>query len=246
VFSPDGKSIAFISIADRAIKRVSIGGGAPVTICQDVVPVNMSWTPDGILFSQIYNGVQRVSPNGGKPETLVRPANNEQIQAPQILPGGQTILFTVAPAEGDAAIWDKAKIVVQNLKSGERKTLIDGGSNAQYLPTGHVVYALRGVLLAQPFDLHRLEITGGAVPIVEGVVRGGFGIAQFAFSNNGSLIYLPGPVSGGTGDERTLALVDRDGGIVPLKIPSGAYGFTRASRDGTVRVNKNETHGVKV
>ena len=67
--------------------------------------------------------------------------------------------------------WDKARIVVQSLQSGERKTLIEGGSDPRYLPTGHIVYAVSGRLFAIALDVRRLEVKGGAVPIVEGVLR---------------------------------------------------------------------------
>lgn len=60
---------------------------------------------------------------------------------------------------------------MQSLDSGERKTLIEGGSDARYVPTGHIVYALSGTLLAVPFDVRRLQVTGGPTPVVEGVRR---------------------------------------------------------------------------
>ncbi len=234
VFSPDGKSLVFWANVERALKRIAIGGGAPVTICQDVAPLAVTWNADGIVFTQFGGGVLRVSPNGGKPEPLVKVNGGEQVQGPQMLPGGQAVLFTLATGSSLAgAAWDKAKIVVETLKSGVRKTLIDGGSDARYVPTGHLVYALNGVLLAQPFDLRRLETTGGTVPVVEGIARTFYGAAQFGFSNTGSLIYIPGPVSGGATSGRTLALVDRKGEVEPLKnIPSGAYFSPRVSRDG--------------
>ena len=99
---------------------------------------------------------------------------------PQVLPGGKAILFTLvtdltaAQTAPNAARWDKAQIVVHSLTSDTRKTLIDGGSHARYLPSGHIVYAVGGVLFAAPFDLQREEVTGSSVPVVEGVQRGAF------------------------------------------------------------------------
>ena len=87
-----------------------------------------------------------------------------------MLPGGDWVLFTLATAAATDG-WDRARIVVQSLTSGERKTLIEGGSDARYLPTGHLVYALGGVVFAVPFDLRQLAVTGGPVPVVEGVKR---------------------------------------------------------------------------
>ncbi len=232
LFSPDGRSIAFWSGADQTIKKIALSGGAAVTICPaDIPPFGMSWGTDGILFGQGSKGIMRVSANGGKPELLVSAKAGELAHGPQILPGGQTVLFTLATGTGDS--WDKAHIVVQTLRSGERKILIEGGSDARYLPTGHIVYALGGVLFAVPFDLKRREVTGGPVPIVEGVRRSGTatGTAHFSVSDTGSLIYVPGPAAT-TAAQNNLALIDRKGAVEPLKLPSGAYQFPRISPDG--------------
>ena len=109
--------------------------------------------------------------------------------------------------------WDTAKVFVKSLKPGSpRKHIIDGGSDARYVSTGHIVYAYGGTLFAISFDLSRLQVTGGQMPVVEGVRRAeATGSAQFSFSSTGSLIYVPGPVSAGGGAERTLALLDRKG-----------------------------------
>ena len=175
----------------------------------------------------------RVSANGGKPELLVNVKGDEQAQGPQVLPDGQTVLFTLATGTS-ADRWDKAHIVVHSLRSGERKTLIEGGSDARYLPTGRIVYVLAGVLFAVPFDLRRLEVTGGPIPIVEGVRRSAgasTGSAHFSFSNTGSLIYVPGPAGMST-NSRAFVLVDRTGGTERLKLPPGAYVHPRVSPDG--------------
>ena len=94
---------------------------------------------------------------------------------PQLLPDGGTLLFTIVKRT-TAAIdrWDDAQIVVQSLETGVRKPLIEGGSDARYVPTGHIVYVSGGTLFAVPFDLPKLEVTGGAVPVVEGVRRENF------------------------------------------------------------------------
>jgi Tol biopolymer transport system component len=230
-FSPDSRSITFFSIADQAIKRIAVSGGAAVTICPADRPLGISWGPDGIVFGQRSKGILRVSPNGGAAEVLVRVKDTELVHGPRVLPGGQHVLFTLATGTAPDR-WDKAHIVVQSLKSGERRTLIEGGSDARYVPTGHIVYAVSGRLFAIAFDLRRLEVIGDAVPIVEGVSRGATsatGASHFSFSSTGSLVYLPGPVSASS---RQLALVDRQGVIEPLKLDPGPYQSPRMSPDG--------------
>ena len=139
----------------------------------------------------------RVSPNGGKPEVLVDLNDSEDgAFGPQLLPDGDTLLFTIAKRTSVAINrWDDAQIVVQSLKTRVRKALIEGGTDARYVPTGHIVYMSGGTLFAVPFDLPKLEVTGGAVPVVEGIRREDFStdLAHYAFSNSGSLVYVPGP-----------------------------------------------------
>jgi Tol biopolymer transport system component len=236
VFSPDSRSIAFYSQSERAIKKIAVSGGAAVTICPaDVESLGrMNWDADGIVFVQARKGLMRVSANGGQPEVLVSVKDGEVAYGPQLLPGGEWVLFTVATAT-TADAWDKAQVVVQSLKSSERRTLVSGGSDGRYVPTGHLVYALGGVLFAVPFDLGHLAIRGGPAPIIEGVRRantGLTGVAHFSVSSTGSLVFIPGPVSLSSALS-DLALVDRNGTLQPLKLQPGAYEYPRLSPDGT-------------
>jgi Tol biopolymer transport system component len=230
VFSPDGRSIAFF--ADRTIKKIAVSGGTAVTICPaGPLFYGMTWDSGGIIFGQGAKGIMRVSANGGQPTVLVSVRDGELAHGPQALPGGEWVLFTIATA-ATADGWDKAQIVVQSLKSSERKTLVSGGADARYLPTGHLVYALGSVLFAVPFDLRQLAVTGGPVPIVEGVRRSASGLtgtAQFSVSSTGSLVFVPGLGSAAGLD---LALIDRNGTPQPLKLPPGPYEYPRVSPDG--------------
>jgi serine/threonine-protein kinase len=98
------------------------------------------------------------------------------------------------------------------------------------------VYALSGTLLAVPFDLERLRVLGGPVPIVEGVRRtqsaaNNFQAAQFTFSNQGALAYVPGPISASI-LQAQLALVDRKGLTEPLNLRPAPYVAPRVSPNG--------------
>ena len=143
-----------------------------------------------------------------------------------MLPGGE-LLFTL----GYGRNWHDARIVAQSLESGERKVLIQGGRDARYVATGHLVYVLDGTLLAVPFDADSLEVTGGPVPMAEGVMTGGgfAGTAQFAVSDAGSLVYYSGRRYL---TERTLVWVDRQGREEALTAEPRAYGYPRISPDG--------------
>jgi Tol biopolymer transport system component len=232
VFSPDGRALAFYSTNDHAIKRIAVTGGIAETVCPADNPFGMSWSKDGILFAEGEKGILRVSENGGQPESLARVKKGELAQGPQMLPGGKAFLFTLASGAPGLDTWDKAQIVVQDLKSGERKTLITGGSDARYLQTGHIVYAISGNLFAIPFDLGSLEVKGGQVPVLEGVRRANpTGAAEFSISGTGSLIFLSGQVSA-TNAMTGLALLDPKGMIELLKVPPKAYAYPRVSPNG--------------
>ena len=92
------------------------------------------------------------------------------------------------------------------------------------------------MLWAVPFDLPRLQVTGGPVSIVEGVARGfgGVGLAtsQFSVADSGSLVYIPGPASASSA-RRTLVSIDQKGTTQPLKVPAGADLSPRVAPDGT-------------
>jgi hypothetical protein len=190
---------------------------------RDVALKVLSWADDTILLGLGGRGIARVSANGGTLERIVTVKGGELAHGPQTLPGGRAVMFTLATATSDDR-WDRAKIVVQVLASGERKTLIDDGADARYLRTGHVVYARGGILFAIPFDRGRLAVVGGPVRIAEGVARAqgtssDTGAAQFSVSNTGSLISLTGPTSTAS-SPRDLTLMDRKGIIQTLKLPS--------------------------
>jgi dipeptidyl aminopeptidase/acylaminoacyl peptidase len=165
---------------------------------------------------------------------LVTVKAGEVADGPELLPDGQSVLFTVAPSTGGPDRWDRAQIVAQSLATGQRTILIDGGSDGRYLNSGHLVYARGGVLLAIPFDARRLATQGGPVPIVEGIKRSDgnqTGATHFSVSKTGSLVYVPGPAftSAAQGD---LAFCDRKGAIEKLKLPSGSFEGPRISPNG--------------
>ena len=83
--------------------------------------------------------------------------------------------------------------------------------------------------MAVPFDLERLEVTGAAVPILEGVRMTLEGTVEYGFSELGSLVYIPGP----TGEpQRRLVWLDRRGVEESLAAPLRNYSIPRLSPDG--------------
>ena len=236
-FSPDGQWIGYFSLSDQRLKKVAISGGAPVALC-DIGEglAGASWdSDDTIVYSDLSSGIMRVSANGGTPESLVNGSRadlmkNGLLTYPQMFHDGKTLLFTNA-----AFTAATSQIVIQSLPSGERKVLVRGGTDARYLPTGHIVYALTNNnisnLFAVPFDLDKLEVTGGSVSVLEG-------FSAAAFSDSGTLVYVSQPaVDAGststTASGRTLVWVDRQGKEKPLGAAPEVYSDFKISPDGT-------------
>jgi eukaryotic-like serine/threonine-protein kinase len=236
-FSPDGQTIGFFH--EGSLKRIAASGGAPVVICGMVEnPFGVSWEADNtILFGQ-PKGIMRVSANGGTPQLVIPAKQNEIFHGPQLLPDGEWMLFSVTTVPGQTR-WDQGTIVVQSLRSGERKIVWQGGSDAKYVNTGHLVYAVGRALFAVPFDVAALKVTGGPVSMVQGLSRpsnqaGATGTANYGVSAGGTLVYLTGPSLGPAGTTlNSLVWVDRNGREDPVPAPARSYVYPRISPDGT-------------
>ena len=238
--SPDGQSVGFFRSGRGGgrteLVRMAVTGGAPVKLADSDIPSGASWGTDGTILYGQPDGIWQVSENGGEPQHLIATDPTvERVYGPQRLPGGDWVMFTLAPEAG-VALWDEADIVAESPASGARKVLRQGGgTDARYVPTGHLVYAYQSVLYAVPFDVSSLAVLGGPVPVVQGVRVGaattvGSGAVFYAFTTGGTLVYVPGSGIGNAGN--TLAWVDGSGGRELIELPPGQYAHPRFSPDG--------------
>jgi serine/threonine protein kinase len=171
-FSPDGQWLGFF--AGVLMKKIAVGGGAAVTLANALQPSGASWGSQGVIaFVPTFNGaLQQLPDAGGTQQPLTRFEKGETTQRwPDLLPGGKAVLF----ATGTTAFnFTNAQISIQSLGKGERLSPIQGGTGGtqpRYAPSGHLIYAQGGNLMAVPFDPQRLTATGAAVPVVEGVAQ---------------------------------------------------------------------------
>lgn len=236
-FSPDGQWIGFFSFGDSQLKKIPVAGGTAVALCKATNPFGVSWGTDNMIVFGQPEGIMRVSANGGTPELLVAgKAKEEQVDGPQMLPGGEWVLFSVTRQTAAANRWDVAEIVTQSLQSGERKVLWRGGSDARYVSTGHLTYALGDALFALPFDMDRVEVSGGPIPLLAGLQRAPgqaqqTGTAHYGFSDAGTFVHIAATAA--AAQARTLAWVDRSGREEAIAAPPRAYLAPRISPDGT-------------
>ena len=175
-------------------------------------------------------GLHRVSAQGGNPTVLTTP-NRERGEAdhlwPQLLPGGRAVLFTItSTTQGQEA----SQIAILELPVGTPRIVIRGGSQAQYVQSGHLVYAAAGTLRAIPFDLKRLETVGTAIPVISDVATLSNGTAEFDVAADGTLIYAPGGIN--FAPPRNLVWVDRQGRETAVPgAPARSYISPRLSPD---------------
>lgn len=230
-FSPDGEWLAFA--AGGKLKKVRLTGSPPVTLADAPALHGVTWAANGRLYfaPSSVSGIASVPADGGAVDTVTSPDAQKGEAAhrwPYALPGGRGLLYTVQGAEGDSL--ETARIAALSLDTGERRLVIEGGTFPSYTPTGHLLYARAGRLLAVPFDLGRLEARGPAVPIADEVTVSPLsGAAQLACSPNGLCVYAPG---GPQAVARSLLWVTRDGSTRPAAEARRAYFGPRLSPDG--------------
>ena len=231
-FSPDGQWIAFF--AGGKLKKIAASGGAVVTLCDAPNGRGGTWTEDGSIIFSPNNTVNvvlmRVPAAGGTPEPFSTLDKGEVTQRwPQVLPGGKAVLYSSGASQ---TAWETGNLVAQPLPSGARKILLRGGYYGRYVPSGHLVFIREGTLFAAPFDLNRLEVTGPAVPAVEGIlaspaVTGG---AQFAVGGNGALVYVLGQL---VSNNAPIQWMDRSGKLTSLRSMPANWSNPVFSPDGT-------------
>src|SRR5262249_4767982 len=237
-FSPDGKWLGFF--ADGKLKKISVTGGAAVTLCDAPNGRGASWADDESIVFLPQNGpgisLARVSSSGGKPQAALSLADGEVTQRwPQALPGGKAILFTSSASSGG---FEDANIVVADLTTGARKIIQRGGYFGRYVDSGHLVYMHDATLFATAFDLDRREARGQPIPVVEGIAGGGSaagfgtgaaGAAQFAVSRTGALAYSSGITSS---DMVPMQWMDRAGKTTQLRTTATNWSNPQIAPDG--------------
>jgi Tol biopolymer transport system component/predicted Ser/Thr protein kinase len=229
-FSPDGQWLGYVT--PSSMKKVSVTGGAPITLCQVDRSRGASWGPDGtiVFAASSDSGLSIVPATGGEPQvltTLDEAAGEVSHRWPQWLPGGRRVLFT---AGTDSADFSSASLVVLDVQSGERTIIHRGGFYGRYVPTGHVLYVNDGTVFALPFDLGKLRATGTQFPVLEGIEADQVhGSAQYDVADTGLLAYLPA-----VADLRPFSIVrvDQNQRSVNLWQEPGVFGTPRLSPDG--------------
>ena len=231
MFSPDSSRIAFFQLGD--LKWVPVEGGPAVTVRSVGTPggVGSAWVENSFLIVGIgSNGIMSIPEGGGQPTPLthVSAEEGENIHAwPAGLPGESSILYT---ALGPGGGWEDGRTVLFDPDTGERQVLVEGGTQARYSPTGHILYVEEtGTVFARPFDLQAREWTGPAEAVVSDVRTSTWGGgASYHVSDTGVLAWLDGSEFEGN----RLVTLDRTGAEI-REYGASTADYLTLSRDGT-------------
>ena len=231
-FSPDGQWIGFF--ANGKLNKIPVTGGAVIPLCAATTGRGATWGEDGTIMVAIGGSdLFRIPDSGGTLQPLPAPTDRRarSHRFPQILPGGQAVLFTTGVG---TLSFEDGQIDILSLKTGKWKTVQSGGYFGRYLPTGHLLYVHNGSLFGVRFDLARLETRGAPAPLLEKVAANtATGGAQLDWSSgpsgHGMLVYFGGKSSG---TDRTISWVDRAGKVDPFLATPGDYLDPHLSPDG--------------
>lgn len=223
IFSPDGRSIVYWAQDDSVIERVPVTGGTPVRVARVANPLGMSWTADGhLLVGQGTQGIARIASGATSAETVITLAAGETAISPQMLPDGDTVLFSLG--QGTPATWT---VVAQSIRTG-RRTSVVAGSNARYLPSGMLVYVSGGNVLTDRFETASLKPAGQPAIVGRGVaVASSTGMAELSVAPSGALVYGSNEAA-----PVRMALVSLDGQRTVLGDVLADANAPRVSRDG--------------
>lgn len=221
-FSPNGQQVGFF--AKGRVFTVPVAGGAAKAVADSQVGRGATWGEDDVItytpLAASGGTLFRVSATGaGTPEPLgPMPDGHVTQRWPQALPGNRAVLYTTAPTVDN---FDEGCLVAQTLDGALPRVLQCGGSFWTYVASGHVLYVHAGTVFAAPFDVSQLAVTGAGVPVLEGVESSAVsGVAQFAVSRDGVLVYLSGA---GRGADVGIDIVDRQGTAIPLPGPASNW-----------------------
>jgi len=221
--------------AEGKLNKVSIEGGVSQSLCK-ASEYGASWgVDDKIVFSDTNFGLSTITASGGKSESLTIPDKTREEndhRLPSYLPDGKGILFTVM----QSAVDQSPHVALFSYKTREWEYLLDDASHAQYVPTGHIVFLRRGVLMGIPFSLSEQNILGQAVPITSNIMQNlnyvskNTTAGQFSISKSGDLIYAAGGVVPDW--KNSLVWVDHKGNDEPASSQLDQHFTPRLSPDG--------------
>jgi len=224
-WSPDSRFLAFYS--DGRLRKIDAAGGPPVTICEAENGKGGSWNEAGqILFAPAHNTpISLVSAAGGEPRAVTELPEGVVGHRFPLWLDDDRFLFLARSVAGAAS--DRIMVGSIGTPTAGREVLAAASNVA--VASGRLLFVREGILMAQPFDTGRAEVTGDAVPVAEDVLyMGGARWGVFSASQTGRLTYLTGAVQ----RESELVWVDGTGRVISQLGAGVLHRDVRLSPDG--------------
>ena len=254
-WSPDSKSIVFTDTGTSKLKRVELTGGAAITLA-DAPSHNAAvsglgtWNRDGVILFGGSEGIHRTSASGGG-ATLLTKVDSKQKESghgfPQFLPDGKRFLYFVA--SGDSNVQG---VYASSLDAPQQRTLIvRTDAKAVYVPPkgdapGYLLWMQESNLVAQRFNIDRLEREGEPVSVTENIPRNPNQAARAAYwaSDAGTLLYISG---NGRNSINRVVWMARDGKLLGDALPEAGLNHPALSPDGTrLAIRRQDGQGVDI
>jgi serine/threonine-protein kinase len=216
--SPDGQWVVFRQ--GPGLVKTQLAGGPILPVAEP--GYNPHWFSQEEILYAGPGGAYTVNAAGGSGTQILE----GNVNRPFMLPGGRGLLY--GSGQG---------VVLADLTSGDTTLIAPGGSNARYVPTGHILYGDRDLqaVFALPFDIESLTVTGEAAPVLPSVNIFGGGAVQLAVSDNGTLVHGLAVAEGRVAGEERMTWFAADGTRTDLLqvFGRGQVGYPRISPDGT-------------
>jgi Tol biopolymer transport system component len=213
-WSPDGRYVAFG--AHNQLKKIDVSGGPPQTLWEAAgASGSGAWNKDGVIvFGGLPGPMRRISESGGVPADLtpaIRGGAASFTGIPSFLPDGRHFLYFFAGA-APREMWGVYSGSIDAKPDQQpAKPLIPDRLAVRYVgnangSAGHLFLLRDGTLMAQPFDVANMALTGMPVPIAENVGNSN-SLGWFSVSPSGVLAYRTGNRAG----QFQLTWFDRQG-----------------------------------
>ncbi len=219
-FSPNGSTLGFRQ--GTKLVKVPVAGGPVTPIVEFPGEVyGATWTPgDSIIFGA-DTGLMEVAAAGGTPRLIARPDSGEAFHFPEVLPDGKAVLFGIVGV-------GTLKLAALTRRTGAIKRFTQQGGYPRYVAGGFVVLVdPAGIVTAVRFDAAKLEVTGAAGTLTDGMSANTDGDVNFGVSRAGDFAFQATPNQGSR-----IVFVDRNGGVRESGADSGFFFVPRFSPDG--------------
>jgi serine/threonine protein kinase/Tol biopolymer transport system component len=228
-WSPNGLSVGFF--ADGKLKTLEVNTGVVRSLCNAPAARGGAWGSSGvILFTpRSRDVIHQVPVTGGAsaPITKLDTKLHSTHRWPFFLPDGQHFLYVASNHSSPQG--EQNGIYVGSLDGKLNRFLVASLAGAAYAQ-GNLLYVKDSTLLAQPFDLDSLSLSGSPHPVVDGVVLD-LGVWHSTFTASqlsNTLIFQTGAATA----QSRIEWVDRSGKHLSFVGDQGVFLGPRLSKDG--------------